>query len=91
MKKLMIGLMMGAMCLFVSAQEPTTKKDDTKEKTTTTKIGKRAKPSSMSTPGYTGIPKPGAPHRHSNPVPKRIPKEHRRPEGTNRTLVPIIK
>ncbi|HLP50484.1 MAG TPA: hypothetical protein VK154_06335 [Chitinophagales bacterium] len=84
MKKILMGLMMGAMCIFVSAQQPTTTKIDKEETKTTKAIGKKQKTNSFNTPGYTGIPKPHAPRKHSNPMPKL----EKRPEGTNPNLLP---
>lgn len=84
MKKILMGLMMGAMCTFVSAQQPTTTKEDKTETTSTTTVSKKHSRGNMNTPGYSGTPKPTRERRHSNPIPKL----EKRPEGTNPTLSP---
>lgn len=85
MKKILMGLMMGAMCTFVSAQQPTTTtKQDKTETSSTTTVGKKHIRGNMNTPGYSGTPKPSRERRHSNPIPKL----EKRPEGTIPNLLP---
>ncbi len=85
MKKMILGMMVSAICLAASATEHKS----------TDKWNKGFKPRKAShkehptlghlnNPGYTGKPQPNAPVKHSNPIPKKD--ANPKPEGTISSL-----